>query len=237
MKKLDHQCLGPYLITVKISSHLFQLGLPLDLHQIHPMFHISLLEPVTTSEILGHHVALPLPIEIDSEPEFEVKEVLDSCIRWRCLKYLIMWKGYENTDEASTREPSKNVSNATHKLAEFHAKNPTKLHHCPWEPHPSSDSKARGGVLSWFDFSQIHSNLIKATPFRSISITHPNPVLIRVWIHFLPPENMWHIIGGIMLSTPSLYTSFWDTIQTRRHLITPYLHLDVPRLEKGFTGT
>ena len=91
--------------------------------------------------------------------------------------------------------------------------------------------------LSQSDFSQIHSNPIKATPFGSILITHPNLVPIRVQIHFLPSENMWHIIGGIMLSIPSLYTSFWDTIQTHGHFITPYLHLDVPQLVKGFADT
>jgi len=67
--------------------------------------------------------------------------------------------------------------------------------------------------LSQSDLYQIHSNLLKMTPFRSISR--------GVRINFHPPENMQCIIGGIMLSTPSLYTSFWDTIRTYRHFITP----------------
>ena len=62
MKNLDHQCLGPYLIMAKISSHAFQLGLPLDLHQIHPMFHVSLLEPATPLKFWAatsiHHLQL-----------------------------------------------------------------------------------------------------------------------------------------------------------------------------------
>ena len=101
---------------------------------IHLVFHVSLLKPATTSEIPGHHINPPPPIEIDSESEFEVSEVLNSCIRWRYLEYLITWKGYENTTEASMWEPSKNISNATWKLSRFHAKNPTKPHQCPWEP-------------------------------------------------------------------------------------------------------
>ena len=45
-KKLDHRRLGPYPIMAKISLHAFHLRLPLALCQIHPVFHVSLLEPV-----------------------------------------------------------------------------------------------------------------------------------------------------------------------------------------------
>jgi transposase InsO family protein len=51
-KKLDHRRLGPNLITAKIL-HAFRLGLPLELQQIHPVFHVSLLEPATLSNIAG----------------------------------------------------------------------------------------------------------------------------------------------------------------------------------------
>ena len=59
-KKLDYRHLGPYLITSKISSHAFQLGLPLDLRQIHFVFHVSLLEPATESKIKGR-IPTPCP--------------------------------------------------------------------------------------------------------------------------------------------------------------------------------
>ena len=131
MKKLDHQHLGPYLITAKISSHAFQLGLPLDLCQIHPIFHVSLLKPATTSKIPGCHIDPPPPIEIDSELEFEVSEVFDSCIKQKHLEYPIVWKAYEDTSEAITWEPSENLSNVKCKLAQFHANNLTKPHHLP----------------------------------------------------------------------------------------------------------
>jgi len=89
-------------------------------------------------------------------------------------------------------------------------------------------------IVSWSNFYQIHSNLIKKTPFGSKLTTHPNPTPVQAWIHFPPPKNVRCVDGGIILSISSLFTSFWDTIQFHRHLITPYLHWDVPRLVKGF---
>jgi hypothetical protein len=125
-KKLDHRRLGPYPITAKISSHAFRLGLPLDLRQIHPVFHVSLLEPATLSNISGRHPDPPPPIEIDSENEYEVANILDSRIRRKRLEYLVQWKGYEDTDQATSWEPFSNVTNATRKLSEFHATQPNK---------------------------------------------------------------------------------------------------------------
>ena len=48
--------------------------------KIHSIFHVSLLEPYKKSTISGRLQALPLPIEIDGEEEFEVSEILDSRI-------------------------------------------------------------------------------------------------------------------------------------------------------------
>ena len=46
--KLDYQRFGPYMISGKISDVAFRLDLPPHVH-LHPMFHVSLLEPYTTS--------------------------------------------------------------------------------------------------------------------------------------------------------------------------------------------
>ena len=52
--KLDYQHFGPY---VMISDVAFRLGLPPHM-RLHPMFHVSLLEPYTTDSIPGR---LPTP--------------------------------------------------------------------------------------------------------------------------------------------------------------------------------
>jgi hypothetical protein len=117
---LDHKQIGPYPITAKISSHAFRLGLPIDLQQIHPVFHVSLLEPSTPNTIPKRHPDPPPTIQIASEEEYEVEQILDSRIRRKKLEYLVQWKGYENTPESTTWEPEKNVLQAPRKISDFY---------------------------------------------------------------------------------------------------------------------
>ena len=82
--------------------------------------------------------------------------------------------------------------------------------------------------LSWSDFYQIQSNLIKTTNSEAQSR--------GLQTHVIRPENMRRIIGGIMLSTPSSYTSFQNTIQTQGHFISPYPHWDIPQIGERVHG-
>ena len=125
-KKLDHRRLGPFPIIEKISSHARRLGLPLALKRIHPVFHVSLLEPATDSTIPNRHPDPPPPIEIDDDEEFEVSRILDSRVRGKQLHYLVEWTGYEDTSEATSWEPAENVQHASDLVATFHRTNPTK---------------------------------------------------------------------------------------------------------------
>ncbi|MBW0470979.1 hypothetical protein O181_010694 [Austropuccinia psidii MF-1] len=59
---------------------------------IHPVFHISLLEPVKTSTIPNQHQEPPPPIIIEEEEEWEISQRLDSKIK-REEKYGIWWNG------------------------------------------------------------------------------------------------------------------------------------------------
>jgi hypothetical protein len=55
-------------------------GLPTQsskLHEIHPMFHVSLLEPYHASTIIRQVLEPPSPIKINSEQEHEVEEIFD----------------------------------------------------------------------------------------------------------------------------------------------------------------
>ena len=45
---------------------------------IHPVFHVSMLEPSTPNRIPSRVVSPPLPVEIDGSLEYEVEEILDS---------------------------------------------------------------------------------------------------------------------------------------------------------------
>jgi hypothetical protein len=47
---------------------------------IHPVFHVSLLEPVRGDPMPGQRLPPPEPVIIDQEPEYEVEDVVDSRI-------------------------------------------------------------------------------------------------------------------------------------------------------------
>ena len=53
MKKLSEKFLGLFEIIAQPSSHSFTLCLPDAMHSIHPVFHVSQLEPATLNSIPG----------------------------------------------------------------------------------------------------------------------------------------------------------------------------------------
>ena len=125
-KKLDHKRLGPFPIAKKVSSHAFRLTLPHGMRFLHPVFHVSLLEPHHVNTIPNRVQPPPLPVEVDGHTEYEVAAILDSRIRRRRLEYLVQWKGYENTAESTTWEPSDHVNHSPDLIAIFHRLHPSK---------------------------------------------------------------------------------------------------------------
>jgi len=97
---------------------------------VHPVFHVSMLEPATPNIIPCHTQPLPPPVVIDGEPEFEVAEILDSKIdnrRRLCkLLYLVRWTGYEGTDEETSWVLATELGNASEVVADFHVSYPEK---------------------------------------------------------------------------------------------------------------
>jgi hypothetical protein len=87
-KKLDYKKVGPFQVTEKISSYTYKLQLPKDL-KIHPVFHVSHLEPYTEANIPSCTWSPPLPIIIDNEFEYEVNHILDSRYVRKQLEYLV----------------------------------------------------------------------------------------------------------------------------------------------------
>ena len=94
-KKFSEKYLGPFKVIARPSSLAYKLQLPQYLSRIHPVFHVSQLEPVIQN-LIPNCTQSPLPpIEVDGEEEFEVAEILDSKLdkRYhRCpLWYYIHW--------------------------------------------------------------------------------------------------------------------------------------------------
>src|SRR6266481_4478170 len=77
-KKLADKFLGLYEVIAQPGTHSVTLRLPDSLHAVHPIFHMSMLEPAMTSTILGCFQPPPPPVYVDNEPKFKIAEVLDS---------------------------------------------------------------------------------------------------------------------------------------------------------------
>ena len=78
--KLSKKFLGPFEILAKAGSHSYTLRLPDTIRGVHPMFHVSMLEPAVPNEILNCVQSPPPPVDVQGELEYEIAEVLDSKI-------------------------------------------------------------------------------------------------------------------------------------------------------------
>ncbi|MBW0547918.1 hypothetical protein O181_087633 [Austropuccinia psidii MF-1] len=73
-KKLSEKWLVPFPILKKVSTHAYHLKLPSQWKSIHPVFHISLLEPVKTSTIPNWHQEPPPPFIIEEKEECQMSK-------------------------------------------------------------------------------------------------------------------------------------------------------------------
>ncbi|MBW0588610.1 hypothetical protein O181_128325 [Austropuccinia psidii MF-1] len=93
-KKLSERWLGSFEVIRKIRSHAYHLTFPQQWKSVHPVFHVSLLEPVKQSSIPNFH-QLPLPPAlVEEQEEWEVAQVLDSKLKRGELWYLVEWKRF-----------------------------------------------------------------------------------------------------------------------------------------------
>jgi hypothetical protein len=73
--KLAPKRYGPFSITQKISDTTYQLKLPAH-WKIHDTFHTKLLTPYRQTDRYGPNFLEPPPELLESEPEWEVKEIM-----------------------------------------------------------------------------------------------------------------------------------------------------------------
>ena len=140
-KKLDYRRLGPFRITQRIGAVAYKLELPPSM-KIHKVFHVSLLEPVVKNTFPSRIQEPPPPVEVGSEEEFEVQEILNSRFFRRHGQYLVHWAGYHPSE--ATWEPWEYVQNAPVKIQEFHERYPEKLG--PWH-EASGDRFGEGATV------------------------------------------------------------------------------------------
>ena len=132
-RKLDYMKVGPFLIEEVRSPVNYKLKLPTDT-KIHPVFHISLLEPADSTTPLQE------TFHFEDEEEHTVEKILEQ----RGQKYLIKWKDYDYTE--NTWEPFKNLANCQQLLQEFQQRQRAQKSRSPEGAQSVQRIRQRGGL-------------------------------------------------------------------------------------------
>ncbi|MBW0568649.1 hypothetical protein O181_108364 [Austropuccinia psidii MF-1] len=125
-KKLSERWLGPFEVLKKIGSHAYHLKFPQQWNSVHPVFHVSLLEPLKKSTIPNRHQLPPPPVIVEEQEEWEVAQGMDSKLKRGTLWYLVEWKGLNKYPEKTTWEPASSLTNSSDLVKDFHTLYPGK---------------------------------------------------------------------------------------------------------------
>jgi len=96
---------------------------------VHPVFHVSMLEPTISNSFSERIQLVYAPVIIDGEPKYEISRIVDSKIDcWQICKllYKMIWLGYEDTGDKSEWIPILELIHASNLVANFHIAYPTK---------------------------------------------------------------------------------------------------------------
>jgi len=114
-KKLMEKFIGPYMVKKIVSENVVELKLPVSL-RIHLVVNVRRIVKYR-EQVEGQKKIPPPPIEVASEKEYEVEEILDRQERRGKTKYLVKWKVY--ITEENTWEGLENLKNVMKKIEEF----------------------------------------------------------------------------------------------------------------------
>jgi hypothetical protein len=173
---LDYRKIGPYEIIEKRGKSSYLLKLPPSLKRLHPVFHVSLLEPFIDPSIITDRPSHPVTTRVELAPDAltnpEISTILDSRKIGRRYDYLIHWKNQLTSEDSWI--PFAEVSTSLYpQLEQFHRRNPSR-------PHPPR-----------FLITDIHSipdSISSSTPIPSSisyndtrSVTPPPQPWLRVY--------------------------------------------------------
>ena len=99
------------------------------MHSVHPVFHVSMLEPTTSNTFFKRIQLASTSVIIDGEPEYEISWIVDSKINRRqaCkLLYKVIWLEYEDTRDESKWIPTSKLTHTVDLVSDFHITYPTK---------------------------------------------------------------------------------------------------------------
>jgi hypothetical protein len=132
-KKLSPRLQGPFKVLEKRGNRAFKLEIS-PRWKIHPIFHVSLLEPYRQSIRQGREQPPRDPEEIDGDLEWEVERIVRSEVisytrkvrgrnrQMRELRYFVKWTGC--SEDENTWEPPESLENSRELVEEFHRENP-----------------------------------------------------------------------------------------------------------------
>lgn len=105
-RKLDWKCLGKFKVVQQLSPYAYKVQL-LETMKVHPIFHVSLIEPTTEDPLPCQVSPPPLPVQIDEEEEYKVQQILNiwEYEPWKKSQDLVRWTGYDH----SFFEPAENL--------------------------------------------------------------------------------------------------------------------------------
>jgi hypothetical protein len=124
-RKLEHKMYGPYEILDIISPTAVRLHLP-KTWKIHPVFHVSLIEPfVKGNRDVDLNAVLKTSDPIENATEYDVDKVMGSTEKDSRVLYLVKWKRWP-AKKHWTREPFDSFYpvGAKEEVRVFHSKNP-----------------------------------------------------------------------------------------------------------------
>ena len=123
-KKLSKKNLGPYPIITQVGILSFTICLPDSMCAVHPIFHISQLEPVMPNIILNWSQPPPPPVKVDGKLKYEITKILDSKLDWQrrqCpLLYLVQWADYKGTNEEISWLVATELGDTTELITNYH---------------------------------------------------------------------------------------------------------------------
>jgi len=132
-KKLSPKLYGPFKVFEKKGNRAYKLEIS-PRWKIHPVFHVSILEPYRTSNRPNHEQPTRDPEEIEGDLEWEVERIVKSEIisytrkvrgrnkPMKELLYCVKWKGC--AEDENTWEPPEGMGNAQEEVERFDRENP-----------------------------------------------------------------------------------------------------------------
>lgn len=92
-KKLSDKAIGPFRVRRRVGKQAYHLWLP-PAYRIHPVFHVSLLEPYQRREGDVNIPEYPVPDLVDDDDIGDVESIHGKRTRQGVREYLIRWVGY-----------------------------------------------------------------------------------------------------------------------------------------------